>query len=180
MPGFNDESVRLALRGRFIVRTYPFPGLTGINIAVRLLKDGELDAVRLQAVEECKSKKVELVADPEFLDRLIHRETIARAMFDADDHTQSFFGSHEDVAELDALTVRALYELYMMHAQAMDPYAYCPASEVQALAEALGKSEWPAESLSLFDLPTARTCLLSLAQENRELRAELERLATRK
>lgn len=168
MAGFSDESVRLALRGRFTVRTYPFPGLTGVNIAVRLLKDGELDAVRLQAVEECKSKRVELVADPEFLDRLIHRETIARAFVDASDNTQAFFGSHEDVAELDALTVRALYELYMLHAQSMDPFAYCPAEEVESLAASLGKSERPAEILSLFDAPTLRTCVLSLALRLRE------------
>lgn len=171
MAKFSDESVQVALRGRFVVRTYPFPGAPGIEIAVKLLSDAELDGVRLQAVEECKKKKVELIADPEFLDRLIHRETVARAFYDPAKSTDSFFGSQAEVAELDNLTVRSLYELYISHAQSMDPYAHAPLEEIEELAETLGKFESSVGLLNLFDAATLRSLLLSLALRLRETSA---------
>lgn len=173
MAKYSDESVRVALRGRFAVRKYPFPGQPGLEVACKLLSDAELDGVRLEAVEFCKRKKAELAADPEFLDRLIHRETVSRAFYDAANTEESFFGSQADVAELDNLTVRSLYELYISHAQSMDPYAYCAPEEVEALAEQLGKSESSAGLLNLFDAVTLRSLLLSMALRLRERALEI-------
>jgi hypothetical protein len=174
MAKFSDESVRAALRGRQVMRRYPFPGQPQLEVGVKLLSDAELDIVRLQAVEDCKRHKAELVADPEFLDRVIHRETIARAFCDVDAPDEPFFGSQSSVAELDNLTVRSLFELYVFHAQAMDPYAYCPPEEVEALAETMGKSENAVGLLSLYDLLTARSFVLSLALRLRETQQQLK------
>lgn len=169
MATYADEAVRQALHGRFVVRTYPFPGQPTMTVAVKLLSDAELDSVRLEAVEFCKKKKAELGADPEFLDRLIHRETVARAFYDPDRADHSFFGSQEDVAELDNLTVRSLYELYVTHAQSMDPYAFAPLEQIEELADTLGKSESNVGLLNLFDAVTLRSLLLSMALRLREV-----------
>jgi len=168
MAKFSDESVRIALRGRHAMQRYPFPGQAGIEIGVKLLTDAELDSVRLEAVEQCKRAKAELVADPEFLDRLIHRETISRAFVDVDKPAEPFFSSQKEVAQLDNLTVRSLYELYVAHHQAMDPYTHCPPEEVEKLVESLGKSETPLALLSLFDAHTLRLFAASMASMLRE------------
>jgi len=163
MPKFSDESVRAALRGRQVMQRYPFPGQPGIEVGVKLLTDAELDSVRLEAVELCKRAKAELVADPEFLDRMIHRETISRAFVDVDAPAQPFFSSQKEVAELDSLTVRTLFELYKAHHEAMDPYTHCPPEEVGALVESLKKSAQPLAVLSLYDSSTLRHCVTSMA-----------------
>jgi hypothetical protein len=166
---FSDESIRAALRGRHSVSRFPFPGLPNVELGVRLLTDAELDGARLQAVEFCKRNKVELALDPEFLDRAIHREVISRAFVDANNEEDAFFGSQDDVAELDSLTVRTLFELYAAHQQAMDPYAFCPAEDVDRMVDALGKSESSVVGLSLFDAPTLRSFVLSMASMLREM-----------
>lgn len=163
MAKFSDEQVKAALAGRRVVRRYPMPGAEGVEVGVRLLSDAELDSVRLEAAEFVKKNKVETVIDPEFFDRAIHRETISRAFVDPDQPDDAFFGSQKDVAELDSLTVRSLYELYIAHHQAMDPYLFCPEEDVERLVEQLGKSESSAGLLSLYDAPTLRSFVLSLA-----------------
>lgn len=169
MAKFSDESVQLALRGRFVVRTYPFPGAPGVEVAIKLLSDAELDGVRLEAVEYAKKKKAELIADPEFLDRVIHRETVARAFYDPAAQEDSFFSSQAEVAELDSQTVRALYELYFSHAQSMDPYSHVPADQIEELADVLGKSESSVGLLNLYDAVTLRSLLLSMGLRLREI-----------
>jgi hypothetical protein len=169
MAKWSDETVRAALAGRNAMRRVPFPGAPKVEVMIRILTDAELDNVRLRAVETVKKRKAELVLDPEFLDRLIHRETIAAAFYDAEHPTDAFFSSEEEVAELDNLTVRGLYELYMTHVQALDPYSFCPLEEVQELAETLGKSENSVGILNLYDGPTLRSFCLSLALRLREL-----------
>lgn len=168
MGKFSDESVQLALRGRFLVRTYPFPGAQGVEVAVKLLSDAELDSVRLEAVEFAKKKKAELIADPEFLDRVIHRETVSRAFYDPASKEESFFSSQAEVAELDSMTVRSLYELYISHSQSMDPYAHVPKEDIEELADILGKSESSVGLLNLYDAETLRSLLLSMGLRLRE------------
>lgn len=177
MAKWSDESVRAALQGRFAVRRYPFPGSPGergVEVGIKLLTDAELDSVRLQAAEFAKKNRADLTIDPEFLDRAIHREVISRAFVDPEHPQEAFFGSQNDVAELDNLTVRALFELYMLHQQALDPYAFCPPEEVEKLVEALGKSERSVETLSLYDAPTLRSFVLSMASTLRSTRASLK------
>jgi hypothetical protein len=175
MAKWTDESVRAALQGRFVMRKYPFPGSAGsergLEVGVKLLTDAELDSVRLQAATFAKKQHADLIIDPEFLDRAIHREVISRAFVDPAAPDEPFFGSQNDVAELDNLTVRALFELYMLHQQALDPYAFCPPEEVEKLTEALGKSERSVETLSLYDAPTLRLFVIILASMLRATRA---------
>lgn len=171
MARWTDDSVRAALQSRFAVLRYPFPGASGIEVGIKLLTDSELDSVRLQAATFAKGKHADLLVDPEFFDRAIHRELISRAYVDPDKPGEPFFGSQNDVAELDNLTVRSLYELYIVHQQSLDPYAFCPPEEVDKLTDALGKSERSAETLSLYDAPTLRSFVLSMALRLRETRA---------
>lgn len=168
MAKYSDEVVAAALRPRGVVRKYPFPGAPGIEVGIKLLSDAELDSARLQAVDYCTKKLANLIADPEFLDRLIQREIIARAILDPEHEGHYFFADQHEVAQLDNLTVRSLHELYQLHAQSMDPLAFCPVEQVQELADTLGKSESAAGVLSLYDLYTARSCVLSLALKLRE------------
>jgi hypothetical protein len=51
----------------------------------------------------------------------------------------------------------------------MDPYAFCPAEDVDRMVDALGKSESSVAGLSLFDAPTLRSFVLSMASMLREM-----------
>ena len=170
MAKYSDERVRMALRGRQAVQRYPFPGQPELEVGIKLLSDAELDGVRLEAVELCKKAKAELLLDPEFLDRMIHRETISRAYVDVDAPDEPFFAKQGEVAELDNLTVRTLYELYKAHHEAMDPYAHASPEEVDALIASLKKSSTPLAVLSLYDSSTLRHCVVSMASLLRETR----------
>jgi hypothetical protein len=168
MAKFNDESVRSALAGRMAVREYPLPGAESVMVGVRLLRDEEMDAVRLQAQQFVLTKKCELAVDPEFLDRAIKRELISRAFVDAEKTDEAFFGSQASVAELDAPMVLACFELYNQHQMMVDPYAHCSEEEVAELVELLGKSPDREATLRLFDAPTLRSFVISLAATRRE------------
>lgn len=169
---WTDESVRVALAGRFKAQVYPFPGADGIQVGIKLLTDSELDSVRLQAAQFAKARQADLAIDPEFLDRAIHRELISRAFVDSEHPDVPFFPSQNDVALLDNLTVRSLYELYVTHQIALDPYAFCPPEEVEKLTEAMGKSESSvAGLLNLYDAPSLRSFVLSLVSMLRATRA---------
>jgi hypothetical protein len=171
MAKWTDDSVRAALGERFKPRTYPFPGKPEIMVGIKLLTDSELDKVRLQAAVFAKSQQADLNIDPEFFERAIQRELISRAYVDPDKPDEPFFPSQRDVAELDNLSVRSLYELYVTHQQSLDPYAYCPPEDIERLADSLGKSESSVGLLNLYDAPTLRSLLLSLALRQRETRA---------
>lgn len=167
MAKYSDEAIRVALRGRQAVQRYPFPGKPDLEVGLKLLSDAELDGVRLEAVELCKRAKAELLADPEFLDRMIHRETVSRAYVDIDQPDEPFFSSQREVAELDNLTVRSLFELYKAHHEAMDPFLYASPEEVGSLVESLKKSSQPLAVLSLYDLSTLRHCVISMVSMQR-------------
>lgn len=175
MGRFSDDAIKAALCGSQAMRRYPFPGHAKTQVAVKLLTDAQLDGARLRAVETVKARKAEVLIDPDFLDRCIHREIIAAAFYDADESSKDvwFFADQDEVAQLDNHTVRALYELYMTHAQSMDPYAYCPPEEVEALSEQLGKSENSVGILNLYDAVTLRSLLLSTSLKLRETQQQL-------
>lgn len=166
MPKYSDAAVQAALAGRRNVIRYPFPGADGIEICLRLLNEEQLDLIRLRAVEICKKKKVEFVLDPDFLDRVVQRETIREACEDTEGGY--FFETTEEVAELDPLLVRTLYQLYLSHQQATDPLSYCSKEEVQELIAQLGKSDESVARLSLLDRPTLLSFALSMAVIQRE------------
>jgi hypothetical protein len=171
MAKWTDDSVRAALGGRFKPSTYPFPGKPEIMVGIKLLTDNELDKVRLQAAVFVKSQQADLNIDPEFFDRAIHRELISRAYVDPDKPDEPFFPSQKDVAELDNLSVRSLYELYVTHQQSLDPYAFCSPEQVEKLVDTLGKSESSVGLLNLYDAPSLRSFVLSMALKQRETRA---------
>lgn len=169
MPKFSDSSVRAALSGRLAVRVYPFPGADDVSVGVRMLRDHELDSARAAASDFVRKHKIELVIDPEFFDRAIKREVISRAFVDASAPDDAFFGSQDDVADMDAALVAACFELYSRHQIYVDPYSHCDAEEVDELLELLGKSGTSAETWRLFDAPTLWSFVLSMGARLREI-----------
>lgn len=168
MPKYSDTDVTEALAGRKAVRVYPFPSAEHIKVGVRMLSDDEMDGVRLEAQEYVKKKKCELVIDPEFFDRALHREVIARAFVDAEQQDEPFFSSMREVRELDPALVVACFELYTRHQIAMDPFAHCTREDVEELVDLLGKSPESEELSRLFDAPTLWSFVRSLALRLRE------------
>ena len=168
MAKFSDESVRAALAGRKAVRAYPLPGFDGVTVGVRMLSDIEMDGCRLRAQDYVKARKCELLLDPEFLDRAIHREVVAMAYVDTDKQEEPFFASPEEVAQLDVQCVRACWDLWVNHQASMDPYAHCTREEVDELVELLGKSGDSAALSKLFEPGTLWTFVVSLAHALRE------------
>jgi hypothetical protein len=175
---FSDDSVRAALAGRGEVRRYALPGADSIDVGVKVPTDAELDGARLRAVDFCKKKKVDPKFDPDFLEHAIQRETIALSFVDIDAQTEAFFEDADAVAELDAMMVSSCYEVYLLHFQAMDPYAFVSGDEAEELADTLGKSERPEERLSAYDSRTLRASVLSLALKLHEARASLKSSTT--
>lgn len=169
MAKFSDELFQAALRPRQVIRKHPFPGAPGVEVGVKLLSDAESDNARLQAVDYCLNRKANLIADPEFLDRAIHREVVSRAFYDPEIEDHAFFASQDDVAQLDNQTVRSLYELYNLHAVSMDPHAHCSLEEVDELGKSLVESANPAGLLNLLDADTLRNLLLSTVLKLREM-----------
>jgi hypothetical protein len=169
MAKYSDQEVSAAVFARRAIQAYPFPGLDNVRVGVRVLDETEVDALRLEAARICKLKHVEAVLDPDFFDRMVHRLTVLAAFFDIDTKHDKFFASYEEVSRLDTLLLRTLYELYCTHVQSMDPLAYCSAEEVDVLVEQLGKSEFVAARMSLFDKPTVVSFALSLAHRLRSM-----------
>lgn len=163
MPKFSDAEVQSALHGRKAVRTYAFPGAESLRVGIRCLTEAEMDACRLRAVDYCKKNKAELMLDPDFLERAIKREVVATSLRDSDDAEHFFFADSAEASQLDAQTITALYELYLLHHETLDPYAFASKEEVEVLVQQLGKSPSDEGILKLFDAPTLRKCVLSLA-----------------
>ncbi len=156
------EQLKVALHSRSVVQRYPFPGQPELEVGVKLLTEEEQDGIRLRAQRKVEQDKAKLILDPEYLDRLIRRETVFMAFRVAGSDDESLFEDAAQVATLDALTVTALYELYLFHANALDPYAFASAEEVKELVQQLGKSANAAALLSLYGSDTLRSLLLTL------------------
>ena len=158
------EELKVALHTRSVVRRYPFPGKPDIYVGIKLLTEAEQDGVRLRAQQKVQRDKAMLIIDPDFFDRLVKRETVAQAVLQSDASDAPYlFEDAEQLAELDAYVVTALYELYLFHSNALDPYTFATEEEVNGLVEQLGKSETEAARLSLFGPDTLRSLCLSMA-----------------
>jgi hypothetical protein len=170
MPKFTDDVVRNALNGRKAVRVYAFPGAEQLKVGVCGLSDSEADKCRARAIDYCTrgGGKLEIVLSVGAFDRAYQREIVAAAYRDAAAHDEWFFEDADAVAELDAHIVTALYELYMTHCSALDPYAFCSKEEVNELVQQLGKSESPEGMLKLFEPSTLRSFVHSLVSLIRE------------
>lgn len=170
MAKFSDEVVSVAVQGRRAVKRYPFPGVDGAECGVRMLTDDEIDTLRLNAVNYCKSKQVDLHMDPDFLDRTIQRLTVFHAFVDPDKPGEKYFEDLGDVMGLDGIMVLTLYQLYLSHQQSMDPLAYVSEEEVDALIAQLGKPGNAEGRLSLFDRRSLLSFVLSMASMLRATR----------
>lgn len=171
MPKFSDLNVSAALLGRRAITPYPFPTLEGVSIGMRLLDEAEQDDARIKAQKYCKGREADLLSDPQFMDRALQRFTLLACCFNVDDvKGGKFFASHEEVQRLDVTLTQLLYEMYETHRMALDPLLYCPAEGVNDLIEALGKPESGQVRLSLYDLPTLRSFVLSMASMLRATR----------
>lgn len=159
------ELVKAAIDGRRTAREYPFPGVDGVSVLVRLLTDEELDGCRRRASAYVERLRVSILIDPEMFDRALRREIIAAAYFESDG--KYLFGKAEDVADLDDATVIALHVQYTLHHETCQPWVTGAEGEVEALVEALGKSDGSVGALSLFDAPTLRRFVVSMARKLR-------------
>ena len=159
------ELVKAAIEGRRVAREYPFPGVDSVVACVQLLTDSELDGCRLRAAQSCEKAKVSMLIDPEMFDRALRREIIAMAYYEPGG--AALFGKPDDVGELDEATVIALHQQYLVHHELCQPWVTGSDEEVEALTDALGKSDGSAGALSLFDAPTLRRLLLSMARKAR-------------
>lgn len=174
MAAVTLEQLKVALHGRSELRKYPFPGQPELEVWVRLLSEKEQDGIRLRAQQKVTKDKASMAIDPEYFNRLIQRETVAAAFFQGlgdEDGPIYLFGEADAVAELDALVVTTLYELYVTHSNVMDPYAFCPEEEVDGLVEQLGKSATAVDGLSLFDRRTLMSFVVSMASRLRAKQA---------
>ena len=159
------ELVRAHIDGRRVAREYPFPGVDGVRCYVKSLTDEEVDGCRLRAAKYCEERKASMLIDPEMFDRALRRELISMAYYAHED--KPLFGSARDVGELDDSTVTAVHQQYLVHHELCQPWVTGSDEEVEALTDALGKSDSSAGGLSLFDAPTLRRLLLSMARKAR-------------
>jgi hypothetical protein len=163
---FSDEKFALALQGRMAICRYPFPGVEGGECGVRMLTELEMDTCRIDAQEYVKSKRVETLIDPEFLDRAISRFVVFKAFVDPDskntDFPEPFFGSLDVVKALDPAMVVQLFSLYNAHQFAVDPLTHLPQEEVDELISQLGKPG-SKERLMTLDRDSLLRCAISLA-----------------
>ncbi|MEQ8721041.1 MAG: hypothetical protein RID81_07175 [Sandaracinaceae bacterium] len=167
MATFDDERIRAMLRGRRDVRRYPFPGLEGVEVGIRILSDDDLDNARLEAQRYSRKVKADLEADPDFIARETERQIVWRSCVDPEDTSaepRRFFPSDADVRTLDSVTVRTLLDSYMEHQEYVYPWNELDESEVGALVEALGKERTPGVLLAHFAPDTLRRCVRTMAR----------------
>ena len=168
MPRFTDSDISQALAGRKAVQRVTFPGREDIPIGVRALSDRQVDECRLNAAKFCTTHRVNTSLDPDFYDRILMREVVFQAFVDVEDPTRTFFGSPENVRDLDNVTVRSLYSMYEAHLEDIDPFLKLDEDGVKELVDALGKGQKPGAILSLYDANTLKSCVLSMVAMLRE------------
>lgn len=173
---FADAAVAAAIRGARAFATYPFPGREGVEVAVRLLTDAEVDGCRLRAfgtlqtMAKAQGWDAALITDvdPDLADRLKVREVVAAAMYDpattGSEAPVRFFSSAAEVAkECDATTVERLMSLYVEHQDSAAPLRSMTDAEVQEFVEALGNGQRATASLAVLERNTLSRLLTSMA-----------------
>ena len=175
MAKFTDAQVNAIIRGASAFRVIPFPGAPDVSVAVRCLTEMENDAARSEAharvVKRCKPKGWDPVkyidADPDAFQRLIERQVLWRAFFDADTiesaNPEPFFPSDADVDSLTPAQVAGLTEAYLEHQDWTNPQRQLTEEEVAGLVADLGKASTAEVLLSSFAPNTLRACVISMA-----------------
>lgn len=171
MARFSDEQISAILLGPAKVSRVAFPLAppeSGIEVGVRVLTDQEIDAACVQAQEYfgdlCDKKQLSLKGfvdiDPDQLEREKQRQMIAVAFVDPDDPTKPFFAHPVQIRRLSSVVVQRLWDLYMDHLDAVNPYRNLDVEQVKELADALKKE--PNSQALLADF--ARDTLCSLVR----------------
>lgn len=176
---FDDARIRAMLRGRREVRLVPLPGF-GVSdepvlVGIRILTEEEIDDSRAEAQQYviglAKKHKLDaremLSLDAEVLDREIQRQQVFRAFLEpeknVDEAHKPFFVAPSGVRQLDSVMQQTLIKLYEDHQNYVDPHSALDEEEVAELVEALGKEQGVPAVLGLFDAPTLRIFVHSLA-----------------
>lgn len=138
----NFDGIRAAYERRtFAMGATTFPGVDA-PMRVRVLREHEMDAARIEAIEHVKRSRLDTIVDRDMtLNREVRRQVVWRAFFAAggpEDEAPPFFPSDKDVRALDEDTVDRLFEVYLDH-QAEIASAAVPSDEVLdgAIATAL-------------------------------------------
>ncbi len=167
-----DERIRSIILGPSrAFRVLAFPGRSEVRIAVRALSEREIDACRIegqrQFLDLCRARgwdpEKAINIDPLMHSRLVERQIVWRAFFDADTIASSeprpFFPSDSDVAELDSITTTDLVSAYAEHQEFVSPSRGLSPEEVERIIDAMGKASDPGLVLRTIE----RDSLVSLA-----------------
>lgn len=173
---FSDQQVAAIVRGARALRVIDLPGREGVQVAVRLLTDGEIDDCRLRAFgalqKAAKAQEWDVAlltdVDPDLVARMQTREIVARAFYDAETisnekPTPFWSGAAELARECDAPTVERLFQAYLEHQQFVAPYRHLTDAEVKELVATLGKEQGALATLAEFDRSTLARLCTSLA-----------------
>lgn len=118
------EQIAVVLAKQFAPKLYPFPypllDGTDTQIAVKLLSDREIDFARIEAQRYCAREKIDLSADPDFLEREVQRQLVWRCVCEPIPEKESgkyvpLFPSDGDVRDLPSTVVDSLFHLYLEH-----------------------------------------------------------------
>lgn len=173
MARFSDEAISRMLQGRKTLEPVEFPGLPSVKVGVRILSEEEIDSARIAAAAYCKERRVDVLVDPDFLDRAVQREIVAAAYFDLDapaDEPRVFFSSGADVRKLDAPIQRVLFEAYLSHQDEVSPLRRLNDAECDEVIDRLGEGRSAEALLNACDAFTLRRLLRSLGSALRETR----------
>ena len=178
MSRFNEARVSAAILGSRAARTYTFPGTSiddAIEVAVRVIPDGEIDSCRVAAqVHVLKLAKTRgwkpdamVNLDPALLDRELERQIVFRAFIDSETIGQPvptrFFESVDEVRKLDSVLLTTLVSLYIEHQEWTSGITDVDGEEVERLVEALGKGLTPQVFLGRYAPNTLRSFVIFLA-----------------
>lgn len=178
MAKFTDAQVQAIVKGAKRFSTIAFPGApteSGVQIAVRLLTEAELDGCRLEAQARlrafCEGRKWDPTTavdmDPSLVTRWQERQVVWAAFFDAatveSGEPKRFFETYRDVEQLDATTVTRLHEAYVQHQEWVAPLHKMTAEEVEELVTALGNASSASAELHRFERSTLARLCISLA-----------------
>jgi len=133
-------SIDAAIKARRAPASYPFPGIDGAVVLVRLLSDREIDLARIEAQRYATRSKADLSLDPEFLEREVQRQIVWRALLDPEAREGghvSLFPSDADLRELPAAVIEALFRLYLEHQDRTCPMQRIEADKIPELTAAI-------------------------------------------
>lgn len=150
-----------------------------VLVGVRILTEQECDAARADAVfyisELAKNRGVSAIEfthmEGEIIDREEKRQIIYRAFLVAEDadkprigkEPRRFFDNAQRVRGLDTVIVSLLWSMYLEHQELVNPLQSLSDAAAQELADALSKGPNANTLLALYDLPTLRKLVRTLA-----------------